>query len=110
MLLLIVDCVVYFLSYILCFLLKSYPYRDAKREYEKANKIVQEKHDSYKKTIKEGKDETIIEEYYTTFVDATKERDLLGEANDYISMMKEIEGGKEFKKLLGKFNKNKNKT
>lgn len=90
-------------------MLRLRSYRDAKREYEKAQTIVQEKHDSYKKTIKGGNDETIIEEYYTAFSDATKEKDILGKANDYISMKKEIDGGRELKKLLGKFNKNKRK-
>ena len=86
----------------------SVTYRNAKREYEKAQKIVQKKQELYKKSINEGKDDRqTIEEHYTTFQEAATKRDELGEENDYTSMMKEIEGGIELKKLLVKFKKNK---
>ena len=42
-------------------------------------------------------------------MEASEKRNELGEENDYTSMMKEIEGGKELEKLLDKFNKNKKK-
>ena len=61
------------------------------------------------KSIKDKEDKTTIEKYYTTFVEASEKRNELGEENDYTSMMKEIEGGKELEKLLDKFNKNKKK-
>ena len=61
------------------------------------------------KSIEDKMDKTIIEKYYTTFVEASKKRNELGDENDYTSMMKEIEGGKELERLLEKFNKNKKK-
>ena len=61
------------------------------------------------KSIKDENDSTTIEQYYTTFVEASEKRNKLGEENDYTSMMKEIEGGKELERLLEKFNKNKKK-
>ena len=61
------------------------------------------------KSIKDKKDETTIKKYYTTFVEASEKRNELGEENDYTSMMKEIEGGKELERLLNKFSKNKKK-
>ena len=59
--------------------------------------------------IKDEKDSTTIKQCYTTFVEASEKRNKLGKENDYTSMIKEIKGGKEFEKLLHKFNKNKKK-
>ena len=61
------------------------------------------------KSIKDKKDKSIIEKYYTTFVEASEKRNELGEENYYTSMMKEIKDGKELERLLKRFNKNKRK-
>ena len=49
------------------------------------------------KSIKDENDSTTIEQYYTTFVEASEKRNKLGEENDYTSMMKKSRVAKSWK-------------
>jgi hypothetical protein len=92
---------------------KSVDYKNAKRAYNKADRLVKTNHNQYTQAIDDGEEEEeedIIDNYFKEFEEAASRRDELGEENGYISMMKRIQGGQELKSLMVIFNKSKKKN
>jgi hypothetical protein len=89
----------------------SVGYKKARTAYSKADRLVKTKHNQYKQAVDDDEEEEdVIDEYFKEFEDAASKRDELGEQNEYVSMMKMIQGGLELKSLMIIFNKSKKKN